>query len=86
MKTSFESMEIMKEMAEKGMESSISDAGVGAISALAAVRGAYLNVKINTKDFEDKAFVDNTLENAKKIMEQAREKEQEILTLVEQNL
>ena len=86
MKTSFESMEVMKEMAEKGMESSISDAGVGAISALAAVRGAYLNVKINTKDFEDKAFVDETLENAQKIIDQAQKKEQEILELVEKNL
>ena len=86
MKTSFESMEVMKEMAEKGMKSSISDAGVGAICAMAAVRGAHLNVQINTKDFEDKAFVEEMLEKAQKVNEQAQKKEKEILALVEQNM
>ncbi|MCF8219143.1 MAG: glutamate formimidoyltransferase [Bacteroidales bacterium] len=86
MKTSFESMEVMKEMAEKGMKSSISDAGVGAICATAAVRGAHLNVQINTKDFEDKAFVEEMLEKAQKVNELAQKKEKEILALVEQNM
>ena len=37
-----------------GNPNSVSDAGVGAIAALAGVKGAYLNVKINTADLEDK--------------------------------
>ncbi|MFO8054228.1 MAG: glutamate formimidoyltransferase [Bacteroidales bacterium] len=86
METCYESMEVMKEMASKGMESSISDAGVGAISARAGVRGAYLNVKINTKDFQDKAFVDDILKNAESIMEKSKNAEEEILKLVEQKL
>lgn len=86
MKTSFESMEIMKAMAEKGMESSISDAGVGAICAMAAVRGAFLNVKINTKDFDDKKFNDQILKEANKIYEQAQKTESEIVNMVENKL
>lgn len=83
MKTAYESMEIMKAMAEKGMKSSVSDAGVGAICAMAAVSGAFLNVKINTKDFDDESFVKDMLEKANILTKKAKEKEQEILTLVE---
>lgn len=86
MKTAYESMEVMKEMATKGMESSISDAGVGAICARAAVRGAYLNVKINTKDFDDKAWVDDMLAKAADIDQKAESAEKEIIALVEQKL
>lgn len=86
MKTAYESMEVMKEMATKGMESSISDAGVGAICARAAVRGAYLNVKINTKDFDDKAWIDDMLAKAADIDQKAESAEKEIIALVEQKL
>ncbi|MFW6224520.1 MAG: glutamate formimidoyltransferase [Bacteroidota bacterium] len=86
MKTSYESMEVMKQMAEKGMESSISDAGVGAICAMAAIRGAYLNVKINTKDFDDTAYNEDILAKAKDITEKAEKTEKEIIELVEKKL
>ncbi len=86
MKTSYESMEVMKQMAEKGMESSISDAGVGAICAMAAIRGAYLNVKINTKDFDDTAFNDEILAKAKTLIEKAEKTEKETIELVEKKL
>lgn len=86
MKTSYESMEVMKQMAEKGMESSISDAGVGAICAMAAIRGAYLNVKINTKDFDDTAFNDDILAKAKTLIEKAEKTEKETIELVEKKL
>jgi glutamate formiminotransferase/formiminotetrahydrofolate cyclodeaminase len=51
-------MELTKEVAEKGNVNSISDAGVSALMAKAAIEGAIYNVKINISGFEDKEFVD----------------------------
>ncbi|GAB4295407.1 MAG: hypothetical protein Kow0068_20040 [Marinilabiliales bacterium] len=82
METAYNSMEVMKAMAEIGLESSVSDAGVGAIAARGAVMGAYLNVKINAKDLDDKDYVENILSKAKTIADKAVKMEQEILTIV----
>jgi glutamate formiminotransferase / formiminotetrahydrofolate cyclodeaminase len=86
METSLNSMEVMLEMAKTGLPASISDAGVGVLCARAAVRGAYLNVKINTKDFEDQAFVTDILAKAEAVAQKAEAMEVEIMTLVESNL
>ncbi|MFM1932085.1 MAG: glutamate formimidoyltransferase [Bacteroidota bacterium] len=56
---SCESMEVMQAMVEHGNPNSITDAGVGALCARAAVFGAVMNVKINAKDLEDKGFVED---------------------------
>jgi formiminotetrahydrofolate cyclodeaminase len=47
--------------AEKGNLNVISDAGVGVVSAYAALRSAALNVFINAKMIADKSFVDAKL-------------------------
>jgi glutamate formiminotransferase / formiminotetrahydrofolate cyclodeaminase len=86
MKVCYESMEVMKAMAEGGLEASISDAGVGALAAKAGVMGAFLNVKINTKDFEDKGFVNTVLKEAIEIEKMATEAEKQILQIVESKL
>jgi glutamate formiminotransferase / formiminotetrahydrofolate cyclodeaminase len=86
MKVCYESMEVMKAMAEGGLEASISDAGVGALAAKAGVMGAFLNVKINTKDFEDKEFVNTVLKEAIEIEKMATEAEKQILQIVESKL
>ena len=54
----------MKAMAEIGNPNSVTDAGVGALCARTAVIGAFLNVKINCGDCEDKAFVEDILKLA----------------------
>ncbi|MGQ1784292.1 MULTISPECIES: glutamate formimidoyltransferase [unclassified Saccharicrinis] len=77
------SMEVMLEMAKVGNPNSISDAGVGAISARSGVVGAWLNVKINAKDLNDKNFVGEVLSEGKSIVEKASKMEVEILNLVE---
>lgn len=46
---------------EKGNLNVISDAGVGVLSAYAALRSAALNVYINAKMISDKSFVDDKL-------------------------
>ncbi len=83
METAYESMEVMEAMAESGNPNSVSDAGVGALAARACVRGAFLNVKINTADLEDKTYVKDILKKGSKIDELAEKKEGEILDVVE---
>jgi glutamate formiminotransferase/formiminotetrahydrofolate cyclodeaminase len=83
MELCYDSMEVNKAMAEFGNQNSVSDAGVGAIAALAGVKGAYLNVKINTGDLDDKAFVEEILSKAKDIMGKAAQRQKEILDIVD---
>lgn len=58
MRLSLQSFELLQQMAEFGNPNSISDAGVGALCARAAVRGAALNVKINASGLEDRAYAE----------------------------
>ena len=82
MQKSYESMPIIKAMAEIGNPNSVSDAGVGALAARSAVMGAFLNVKINASGLSDKAFVDDILEKGTFIEQQAMAQENEILAIV----
>lgn len=86
MQKSLESMEIMKAMALTGNPNSASDAGVGALCARTAVKGAFMNVKINAAGIDDHAFVTNLLEKGAAIEKIAEEKEREIVTIVEQKI
>ncbi len=83
MRLCYNSMEVMKAMAEIGNPNSVSDAGVGALAARSGVLGAFLNVKINTSGFEDKEFVDKVLSEGKEIEQKTIALEQEILKIVE---
>jgi glutamate formiminotransferase/formiminotetrahydrofolate cyclodeaminase len=82
MNVAFESMEIIKAMATIGNPNSISDAGVGALCARTAVMGAYMNVRINAADFEDKEYVAKILSEGKDIEQNAIKMELEILAIV----
>lgn len=82
MKASFEAFEILQAMAEKGNPASVSDAGVGALAARAAVLGAWLNVRINAAGLKDREKADGLLAEAKKIADDACAKEREILDIV----
>jgi len=79
MKTAEESMEVMEAMAEHGLQASLSDAAVGAMCALTAVKGAFLNVKINCSGFGDTAFVENALQIAEGILHAAEKREAKIM-------
>ena len=81
MKLCFESMEVMKSMAETGNPNSVTDAAVGALAATAGVRGAFLNVRINAGDFEDKVFVEKVLKEGAEIEDAAMELEKDILDI-----
>jgi len=76
-------MEVAKEMAANGNPNSVSDAGVGALCARTAIRGAFLNVKINAAGFADKAFVDDMLTKGMAIEAKALALEEEVMGIVE---
>ena len=79
METSFSSMEVMKAMAEFGNPNSVTDAGVGALCARTAVIGAFLNVKINCSDCEDKAFVKDILKRGQQLVDNACALEKKVM-------
>ncbi|MDA0682116.1 MAG: glutamate formimidoyltransferase [Bacteroidetes bacterium] len=81
METAFASMEVMKAMADIGNPNSITDAAVGALCARTSVMGAFLNVKINCGDCEDKAFVNDILKKGQQLVDDACKMEAEILKI-----
>lgn len=86
MQLCYESMEVMKAMAEIGNPNSVTDAGVGALAARSGVLGAYLNVKINASGLEDKVIVAKFLEDGDAIAKKAIELEKEVLAVVENKI
>lgn len=72
MKTATMAIPLCKKMAEIGNPNSISDAGVGAICCLTAIKGAYLNVLINVAGLKDKSWADNILSDASHLLETAQ--------------
>jgi glutamate formiminotransferase/formiminotetrahydrofolate cyclodeaminase len=73
-------------MAETGNPNSVSDAGVGALCARAAIWGAYLNVKINAADLKDETFKTDVLNKAESIVKQADVLEKEIMAIVNKKI
>jgi glutamate formiminotransferase/formiminotetrahydrofolate cyclodeaminase len=83
MRAASEAFELLRAMAEHGLPASASDAGVGALCARAAVRGAWLNVRTNAASLRDKAAVAGLLEEGARLEREAATRELEILRIVE---
>ena len=79
-------MQVMKAMAVSGNPNSVSDAGVGALCARAAVRGAYMNVRINASGVNDKEFVEKLISEGREIEKAAEALEREIVALVDEKI
>ncbi|MBT6439284.1 MAG: cyclodeaminase/cyclohydrolase family protein, partial [Flavobacteriales bacterium] len=86
METAYNSMEVMKAMAKFGNPNSVTDAGVGALCARTAVLGAFMNVKINAGDLEDKDFVSDILAKGNDIQEKTMALETEIRAIIESKI
>jgi len=86
MELTLATFEIMKNMAEIGNPSSVTDAGVGALCARAAIRGAFLNVKVNASGLNDKDFVQDIIAKGQAIEDKAAALEAEIMKIVESKL
>jgi glutamate formiminotransferase / formiminotetrahydrofolate cyclodeaminase len=82
MELCFQSMEVIKAMAENGNPNSVSDAGVGALAARSGVMGAYLNVKINASSLDDKEKAMEYIYKAEKLAEKAKNEEESIFNIV----
>ncbi len=86
MQASYDSMEVIKAMAEIGNPNSVSDAGVGALCARTAVMGAFMNVRINASGFDDKGFVTDVLNRGREIENKTIALEMEILKVVNEKI
>jgi len=81
MEVSLKSMDLMLEMCKTGNPNSVTDAAVGGLCAKTAVLGAWLNVRVNTGGYDDKAYVDELLKRCDAIRDKAENIEKEILNI-----
>ena len=86
MQAAFGAFELCQAMAEFGNPNSVSDAGVGALAARAAVLGAGLNVKINAASLKDRETADKMIAEAEQLIAEAQKKEAEIIGIVERKI
>ncbi len=86
MELTLESMKIIKAMAEIGNPNSITDAGVGIMAARSAIKGAFLNVKINASDMKDEVFIQDLLAKGGVIESNSEKIEQGVLIIVDKHL
>lgn len=81
-----EAFPLLRAMAEQGNPASVSDAGVGALALRAAMRGAWLNVRINLPGLGDQAAGGAMLAEADALVARAEAEEAGVLALVEAQL
>ncbi len=86
MKAALKALPICRAMAEEGNPASASDAGVGALAATAAVRGAQLNVRINSASLSDRAKADELTSEAEAIAQEALKLQDEVLEIVNSHI
>lgn len=82
MREALESMQVIRAMAEIGNPNSVSDGGVGALCAAAAVRGAGLNVRINAQGLADETLAAAFVAQAEQMEAEAKRQEDEIIGVV----
>lgn len=86
MRAAMKAFPLLRAMAEKGNPASVSDAGVGALAARAAVKGAGLNVRINAAGLTDKAIAAELVKAARELAAEADAQEAEIIKIVEEKI
>ncbi len=86
MEAALKALPLALQMAQSGNPASASDAGVAALAARAAIRGAELNVRINVAGLEDKAPAEPLLKRAAKILEESAALEAQVLEAVNNNI
>ena len=86
MEAAYASMEVIRAMALTGNPNSVSDAGVAALCARAAVMGAFMNVRINAAGYDDKKLVSEIISKGKEIEKKTILLETEILKTVNEKI
>lgn len=74
METVAEVIDLTAEAAEKGSRMAVSDAGVAAVFAQAALKGASLNIFINTKSMKDRTAAEELNARAAALIAEGQEK------------
>ena len=82
MEAALKALPLALEMAQKGNPASASDAGVAALAALAGIKGARLNVRINCAGLNDKTPAQPLLARADAIVAEAEALEAQVLEAV----
>jgi glutamate formiminotransferase / formiminotetrahydrofolate cyclodeaminase len=86
MQQAYQSMEVIKAMAEIGNPNSASDAGVAALCARSAVMGAFMNVRINASGYDDKTFVTQLIQQGYELEAKTQSLEAEIIAIVNKKI
>jgi formiminotetrahydrofolate cyclodeaminase len=82
MKLCCQAIDLHEDFAHKGSSLAVSDAGVGVEFCKAALRGASLNVFINTKLMTDRAYAEETNKHANDMLSKYVKKADEIFDYV----
>lgn len=86
MKISYQTLEVLEAMVTTGNPNSITDAGVGALCVLTAVKGAFMNVKINAGSYSDKTYVQNVINEGNDILNKTIAKVNELEKFVNEKI
>jgi glutamate formiminotransferase/formiminotetrahydrofolate cyclodeaminase len=86
MRDAARALDLAGEIAVKGVPSALSDAGVAALMASAAVQGAHYNVTINLTGLTDTARADRIRDEARELMRRTTERAGEIATRIRKSL
>ena len=78
MQVTFSVYSLIQAMVEKGNPNSITDVGVAALCAHAAIAGAYMNVMVNLKDIDDSNFKSKIKGQAKELLDVSTELSQSL--------
>ena len=82
MKKAYEVFDLVENIAADGNPASVTDAGVGALAARAAVRGAGLNVRVNAAGLKDRAAAEALVAEAAELESLAEKREAAVLAIV----
>ena len=86
METALKALPLALQMAVSGNPASASDAGVAALAAVAGIKGARLNVRINAAGLKDKTPAEPLLRRADEIVQEAIKLEEQVLAAVASNI
>ncbi len=86
MRTSYSQFPLLLAMTNEGNPNSVSDAGVGAICALAAVEGGWLNVMINLSGLRNKGTAATYKNEADELLAKARVEKDRIFSTVTEKI
>ena len=83
METAYTILEVINAIVDKGIPNALPDAGVGAFAAVAAVKGAFLNIQSNTRIIDDQLFVKEMLTKGYATKQRTEALEQIIVATIE---